>query len=104
MAVAGEPVTQALLEDGCLASDGSVIRLSPYLCRGSGEWVVSYANRLGAVLQGDFDDGEAPEGAPRSKVYGTWTAPPYPLAAPRNSANPEDINGCGGFPDAPPPT
>lgn len=87
------PVTEALLEDGCQETDGPVTRLSAYLCQGSGDWVADCDNRLGAVLNGEFDNGYALRGTPRTKVFGTWKAPANPILP-----SGMDVNGCGGFP------
>ncbi len=88
MAVAGAAITERLIADGCLESDGSVTQFQPYLCRGEGNTVVEYRGKrlVGQNLTFPLDQ---PRSEPPTKRYGTWTTP-----GPYDPGPDTDINGC----------
>lgn len=70
----GAQVTGVLLQDGCEEADGTVTHIDAYFCRGTGDFVASYRDRLGTVLTGRFGTGD-PLTFTRASLYGTWTSP-----------------------------
>jgi hypothetical protein len=83
----GQPVTAELLREGC--ADGSrLVRLTPYVCRGNGNLIVSHARSVSEPLPLALLDG-VPATDPPSTSYGVWKA-----ANPNDPSVVTDVAGC----------
>src|SRR3954451_5144394 len=84
----GQPITAGLLAHGCADRNGRLVRLSPYICRGTGNLVVTYGRSVGGPLPLTLLDG-VPASDPPSTRYGVWAA-----AAPGDPSDSTDAAGC----------
>ena len=84
----GQPITASLLARGCADADGHAVRLTPYVCRGTGNLVVTYGRSVGGPLPLVLLDGVPPSEAPTTS-YGVWAS-----AAPGDPSDTTDAAGC----------
>jgi hypothetical protein len=85
---AGQPITAELLVRGCADKDGQIVHLMPYVCRGTGNLVVTYDRAVGGPLPLVLLDGVPPSDPPTTK-YGVWAS-----AQPDDPSETTDIAGC----------
>jgi len=84
----GQPITAELLSRGCADAKGSAVTLTPYVCRGTGNLVVTYGRSVGGPLPLSLLDG-VPASDPPTKTYGVWAA-----AKPGDPSDTTDAAGC----------
>jgi hypothetical protein len=84
----GQPITAELLSRGCAGRDGRAVRLSPYVCRGTGNLVVTYGRSVGGPLPLALLEG-LPTADPPTTRYGVWAA-----AQPADPSDTTDTAGC----------
>ena len=84
----GQPITAALLAQGCADKDGNAVHLTPYVCRGTGNLVVTYERSVGGPLPLSLLEG-VPPSEPPTTTYGKWSA-----AAPGDPSDTTDAAGC----------
>ena len=84
----GRPITAELLSRGCADRAGRAVRLTPYVCRGTGNLVVTYGRSVGGPLPLSLLDGVAASDAPTT-TYGVWAA-----AKPGDPSDSTDAAGC----------
>src|SRR3954447_15704140 len=89
---AGKPVTAELLTKGCAGKDGQIAHLMPYVCRGTGNLVVTYDRSVGGPLPLALMDG-VPADDPPTTRYGVWAA--------AQPGDPSDTTGTAGCEKAP---
>lgn len=83
----GQPVTAALLREGCADGD-RVVHLTPYVCRGNGNVIVSHGRSVSEPLPLELLSG-APATDPPAASYGQWQA-----ASPNDPSDVTDVAGC----------
>jgi hypothetical protein len=84
----GAPITAELLAKGCADREGRVVQLTPYVCRGTGNLVVTYGRSVGGPLPLALLEG-VPASDPPTTAYGVW-AP----AAAGDPSETTDAAGC----------
>jgi hypothetical protein len=85
---AGRPITAQLLTQGCADEDGNGVHLMPYVCRGTGNLVVTYDRSVGGPLPLSLLEGVPPSDPPTTK-YGVWAE-----AQPGDPSDTTDAAGC----------
>src|SRR3954451_19674589 len=84
----GQPVTADLLGRGCADRKGRLVRLSPYICRGTGNLVVTYGRSVAGPLPLALLDG-VPASDPPATKYAVWA-----VAKPGDPSETTDAAGC----------